>query len=149
MGRPIRRADPYDLVMARVRRDRTGCLVYTGATNAHGYGWTHSGLAHRIVWMHHHPRSHPIVVMHTCDCNPCVEIDHLRAGTYADNSADMVTKGRSPRVRGEKSGMAKLTRRDILAIRKAKGTQAQIAVTFGIHPAHVSRILSGERRQYD
>lgn len=37
-----------------------------------------------------------LIVMHTCDNPPCVRPDHLRLGTYAENTADMFRKGRHP-----------------------------------------------------
>lgn len=39
--------------------------------------------------------------MHTCDNPPCCNPAHLRLGTIADNTADMVAKGRQARTSGE------------------------------------------------
>ncbi len=47
-----------------------------------------------------------MLVCHTCDNRRCVNVDHMFLGTVADNSADMVSKGRwaggRPIVRGPK-----------------------------------------------
>ena len=79
---------------------RTGCWVWTGGVSASGYGvyWLDGKTqsAHRVA---HGGDSQ--VVMHTCDNKLCVNPDHLRGGTYRDNSADMVAKGRSWRAHGK------------------------------------------------
>lgn len=156
LGRPIRQSDPYLRVMAKTER-RGECLEFTGRCNAAGYGRiavnnSRQALAHRVVWQRHHPdEAMPPVVMHICDNPPCVELSHLRAGTRADNSADMVAKGRQPWVRGERSGRAKLTSRDVDAIRAehAAGTRLTVlAARYSVHPAHLSRIVRGLRRAH-
>lgn len=55
-------------------------------------------------------------VLHSCDNILCVNPDHLRAGTHADNSQDMVNRGRS--CRGEKNRGAILTPEMVCEIRK-------------------------------
>lgn len=157
LGRPIWLTDPYLRVMAQTER-RNDCLVFTGCVNRTGYGRVSVGrnrqaLAHRIVWRHHNPDApEPEAVLHTCDNPPCVELDHLRAGTRAENSADMVAKGRSPKAQGEASGRARLTSKDVAAIRAeraAGATLTSLADRYGVHHAYLSRLLRGLRRQYD
>lgn len=55
-------------------------------------------LAHRIAFsLVHGPIPFGMVVMHTCDNPRCVNVDHLKLGTQAENVADMVNKGRQKR----------------------------------------------------
>jgi hypothetical protein len=76
------------------------CIEYPGAKTKLGYGWRRkngrSGLAHRYAWEDvHGPIPDGMVVMHTCDNRPCVNVDHLKLGTQRDNIIDMVVKGRN------------------------------------------------------
>jgi hypothetical protein len=140
--------------MRDVRREGE-CLVFTGPRNKQGYGRVYlganrQGLAHRIVWRHHNPNAaEPEAVMHACDNPPCVEPSHLLDGTRHANSADMVAKGRSPQMRGERSGRAKLTDLDVAlmrAVRELGYTTVEIGRVYGIDSSYVSRLVRGERR---
>ena len=98
----MRGAATIDRVMARCYDDPSGCLIFTGARTAKGYGRIGAGgrsrgqlYVHRVVWEHHNgPIPEGMVVMHRCDVSSCCAIDHLQVGTYAENTADMVAKGR-------------------------------------------------------
>lgn len=54
--------------------------------------------AHRLAYVEHHGLDlgdiEGMVIMHLCDNPPCVNPDHLRLGTHAENTADMYAKGR-------------------------------------------------------
>ena len=80
-----------------------GCWTWRGTRSSTGYGVMHwdgrlTG-AHRIAWTLIHEEEIPagMVVRHTCDNRPCVRPDHLLIGTRAENSRDMVERGRSTR----------------------------------------------------
>ena len=157
LGRTVHHTDPYVLVMRHVER-AGDCLVYTGPRNAKGYGVASRStvvrgtrMAHRVVWEHHNgPIPAGLLVMHSCDNPPCVEIGHLSAGTPAANSHDMVGKGRSPRSLSTSNGKAKLTDdqvRQIRALRAGGDTFVAIGERFDISPFHASQIVHGRRRE--
>lgn len=76
-----------------------GCQIWTAATSMKGYGQFNKGgkdyLAHRASWtISHGPIPAGLWVLHRCDTPPCINPDHLFLGTAADNTADMIRKGR-------------------------------------------------------
>jgi len=103
---------------------------------------------HVIKWiLANGPIPDGLMVLHRCDNPPCGNVTHLFLGTAADNSADMVSKGRQHRGFGQKSGMAKLTEsqvRDILLRHEAGELQASIAQRYGISQSNVSLIVHGK-----
>lgn len=92
-----------------VPEPNTGCWLWLGVLSPRGYGKLksrgHSMAAHRASYISFRgPIPGGLCVLHRCDNPPCVNPDHLWLGTNADNSADMVAKGRS--ARGERHGSA-------------------------------------------
>ena len=72
---------------------------------------------------------------------------HLFLGTHEDNMADMVQKGRSPRMLGEQNGAAKLTAAQVRTARlahfKYSIPQRQIARRYCVSPAAMSLAVRG------
>jgi hypothetical protein len=134
--------------------DRSGgpdaCWPWTGTRHFKGYGkikWRNRlQSAHRLVWIKANGPIQPDKphILHKCDVPSCVNPDHLWAGTNADNVADRDAKGRLGDRKGSANGRAKLTEADVRAIRKAAGTQCEIAARFSIGRTAVSDIRSGK-----
>jgi HNH endonuclease len=80
----------YERVMARAVRNGD-CLEFTGSRNRGGYGMIRDRgrmrLAARVV-IEHHLGTSDLHVLHSCDNEACVEIEHLRYGTHQENIAE-------------------------------------------------------------
>ena len=86
--------------------------------------------AHRLSYEHYvGPIPDGQIVRHTCDVAACVNPNHLVLGTNADNSADMVRRGRS--LDGERNHKAKLTAPDVLEMRRLRETQGATYASLG------------------
>lgn len=100
-------ADYLAKLMSNVVKNERGCWVMTAGyehkfrvdNGTPGYrGASYRGIgitAHRLSWFLHYgkiPRGK--IVMHKCDNPPCINPDHLKLGTRAQNNKDMKAKGR-------------------------------------------------------
>ena len=120
-----------------------GCWLWLGCRDKDGYGIFRRGLkAHRVaheLWIGPIPKGH--FVIHSCDNPPCVSPFHIRAATPAENTQDMVLKGRS-RFRGADS--LSLERVALIRSRVAAGeVQRAVARELGVHFTTVNRIVRG------
>lgn len=127
-----------------------GCWLWLGAVGSAGYGnlqWAgRTQGAHRVAWqLVHGAIPSGLCVLHRCDVRLCVRPGHLYLGTRAENSADMVSKGRSQA--GTANPSARLTEADVVAIRALLATEAQrtLAEHFGVSASTISLIASGKR----
>lgn len=122
-----------------------GCWLWTGGRTGPGYGALSIDgayvYAHRASYeIHHGPIKEGMCVCHHCDVPACVNPEHLFLGTHRDNMRDKAAKGRVNAARGEDSGMAKLTKEDVLSIRADRRLQRTIAADYGISQPLVSMV---------
>jgi hypothetical protein len=85
-------------------------------------------------------------VLHRCDTPACVNPAHLFLGTRAQNTADMMSKGRNKFVThfGSDCGASKLLEGDVIVIRKAVeegATQRKLAADYGVTPQCINLIV--------
>jgi hypothetical protein len=79
----------------------TGCLLWLGDTDRLGYGRAYHLKkkygAHRVAFFIATGKMPVKCVLHSCDTPSCVNPDHLREGTMAENNAEAMAKGRRHR----------------------------------------------------
>lgn len=99
-----------------------------------------SSYAHRISWFLKFGElpNPPLCILHKCDNRKCVNPDHLFIGDKKDNAVDRNQKGRGHIPKGESNGNSKLTKEQVLQIRKEycpgshKNGQVALAKKFGV-----------------
>jgi len=124
------------------KRGPDECWPWLAAKSRDGYGKlglaSHTLRAHRVAWwLANGPLPEGMCVCHHCDSVGCVNPSHLFLGTYADNAADMVQKGRQ---------YSKLTEEDVRTIREeyATTTQKVLARKYGVAQPTVSQAILGD-----
>ncbi len=130
-----------------------GCWLWTATTRG-GYGIIgherHCFKAHRIVYqLVHGTIPEGMLVCHHCDVRNCVNPAHLFIGSSSDNRIDAVRKNRHYKTDGENNGNAKLTREQVLEIRKRYSTGdesiSSLAKEYSITPPAMGRICKYQR----
>lgn len=142
-------SEPIDQKLLRKSVWVNGCLEWQGTLSANGYSYVYMGKPHTM--RHGHRLSYEtwngsipdgMVVRHRCDNKRCINPFHLEVGTPADNSQDMVERGRS--MYGMHNGNRKLTEREAREIKQSKDSSGQLAKKFGVCRGSVCNIRSGK-----
>ena len=136
-----------------------GCWNWTASTGTKGYGQFFTGTAkarkvvraHRLSWeMTNGAVPLGLCVLHRCDNRLCVRPSHLWLGTNQDNTDDMIAKGRrrqGSRLIGEQNPSSKLTRDEVLRLRKVldEGSSLSIVASqFGVSKSTAWNIKRGK-----
>lgn len=128
------------------------CWPWPGARDRKGYGiiddpYMRQTRVHRFMYERAHgPLDAGLCVLHKCDNPPCVNPNHLFAGTKTENNADRHRKKRN--AIGMRNGSAKLTDSDVQAIRQlianTKLSMSAIGRQFGVTYQTVGDIKRGQ-----
>lgn len=136
--------------LARVEKDRSGCWLWREHKSTTGYGRIRVGKkmkkAHRVsyeLFVGRIPEG--AWVLHSCHNPQCVNPKHLKTGSPADNTRDMMEAGRC--CAGERHPHSKLTVQQVREIRRllesGSLSQREIARRFSVHEVTVHDIKTG------
>jgi len=82
-------------------------------------------------------------ILHLCHTPSCVNPAHLRAGTAKENMAERDALGRRD-VRGEQIGTSKLTREQVVEIKKSSLGLKALSDMYGVEAQSIWRIRTGK-----
>jgi hypothetical protein len=139
---------PLDLVLADYEVSVSGCWNWTGTLNVYGYGLACYKAkrigAHRLSLLNHLGiEETDLLALHHCDNPACINPDHLYLGTPAENSRDMVNRGRVNAPFGENAKNSKLKDHQVISIFNDSRRHKEIAKDHGIAASTVSSIKTG------
>lgn len=155
MNRPQTHAPEYDFwTMNRLLRSSrddadTGCRIWLGQTNKPGgYGrisyrgkqWRAHRLAYTLLWAQI-PAG--LDLMHSCDNPLCINPNHLRPGTHAENIAEAYQKGRKFVPQGPRHPRFRLSEEQAAEALESSEPVADLAARFGVSKSMIYRLKSG------
>lgn len=154
MTNPRKRAEEFVSFMRQVAigAEKGSCWLWTGGGGDGRYGHfsINGGSIRCHRWIYEfvcEPIPDGQVIRHRCDNPKCVNPAHLEVGTYAQNTADAVQRGRWANRQGVKHPLAVLGEVEVKEIRRLAScgmTQKQIATRYEISSQHVGKIVRRE-----
>lgn len=164
----VRRAVITGLSISDIRRfwskvkicAKDDCWEWLAFKNRTGYGQIGIGgrrhgstyLAHRISYLiANGSLPQDKLVLHSCDNRACVNPRHLRIGTAAENTNDMMSRGRARHGRNTEAARiasTKIPEETVRSILSANGTLRAIAKQHGVSLTRVYDIRSGKSRSH-
>jgi hypothetical protein len=146
--RPPRTAVTLEYLFENSTVTNRGCWEWSRCRTKAGYGQINVDgrriYTHRLAYrLRHGEIGSGFMVRHECDNPGCCNPAHLVHGTAADNSADMMRRGRHVSPVGERAHHSKLTRENVLDIRarvERGETHSSIARLYGISKPQIHYI---------
>lgn len=124
------------------------CKIWPFAKLRAGYGtvdWQGKTVtAHRLICrLKHGEPERGKIAAHRCGNPSCINPNHLRWATYAENDADKLIH--DTHIRGERNHESKLTRHDVTAMRRAydsgRASLIDLYQRYGVSKSTAYRIL--------
>lgn len=134
------------------------CREWAGKRTRSGYGRLTINrietYAHRamMVALTGQPIPEGLCVLHSCDNKPCINPNHLRIGTHAENMRDAKERGRykgPPKgswtgVKNPKSVLTLSQRKQIVSLLRDGKSATEISESFPVTPARCGQIRREE-----
>lgn len=155
---PEQFAEAFTKSYTIIQRDyATPCWETKRSLTPEGYGrMFYKGRlvgTHRVSWLLYRGLiPDGLDVLHRCDNPRCCNPEHLFVGTPRDNTLDSIAKGRAHRAIMENAPTTKLSRHEVIEIRKIyakdKPTKKALAQRFNCSETNVAAILRRQTWRY-
>lgn len=146
--RPLRGSLPGYLEDVVMTFEEDDCLLWPFAKTNAGYGVIRMDGKNVVVSryvcerVHGRPPTPEHEAAHSCGNGHlgCVSLKHLSWKTPVENQADRIIHGTTNR--GERHGMSKLTKQDVLNIRSSQETNVALAHRYGVGVGSINNVLA-------
>lgn len=137
---------PFARLMSGYEVDpETMCWIWIGHRYKNGYGCIKAFgkmvSVHRLSYeLHNGPIDDGMEILHSCDVALCINPDHLKQGTHAENMSDAANRGRMPsgdehwmRINGsQRKGAKSKQALQVMVLGKPYGSQKEAERKLGL-----------------